>query len=100
MAERFSRITLRAHELPGYRAAVIACSRGDERELCERLLGLLASLEARALDADPATEFTFSPPPGGVRLAQRALEHLRAQPLRSRFQREPTARASLRRSHG
>ena len=45
MGERFTRITLRANELVGYRAAVIACSLAEERELCERLLGQIASLE-------------------------------------------------------
>ena len=89
MTERFPRITLRASELPGYRAAVIACSRDDEHELCERLLGQLASLEAQAFGADPSAEFSFVPPSGGLRLAQRALEHLRAAPLRRRFRREP-----------
>jgi hypothetical protein len=63
MAGTFWRITLRADELAGYRAAVIACSRYEERELCERLLGQLASLEAQALAADPDAELTFAPPP-------------------------------------
>ncbi len=89
MAGAFLRITLRADELAGYRAAVIACSRAEERELCERLLGQLASLETQALAAEPAAELTFAPPPGGSALAHRAVEHLRAQPLRRRFRREP-----------
>ena len=96
MIDRLPRITLSASELPGYRAAVIACSREHELELCERLLGQLASLEAQAFDADPDAELTFAPPAGGLRLAQRALEHLRAQPLRRRFKREPAR--SLRRA--
>ena len=101
MTERVLRITLHARELPGYRSAVIACSREDERDLCERLLGQLASLEAQAFDADPGAELTFVPPPGGARLAHRALEHLRAQPLRRRVRREPAPRPSLlRRGHG
>lgn len=95
MAQRFTRMTLRADELAGYRAAVIACSRADERDLCERLLGQLASLEAQALLADPATQFTFAPPPGGLALARRAVEHLRAKPLRRRFR--PERRVERRR---
>jgi hypothetical protein len=88
MGERFVRITLRAGELPGFRAAVIACSRDEERELCEWLLGQLASLEASALATEPGTEFTFAPPPGGAALAQRALKELRAKPLRRRQRRD------------
>jgi hypothetical protein len=88
MGERFMRITLRADELVGYRAAVIACAHAEERDLCERLLGQLASLEAQALSADPATMFTFAPPPGGAQLARRAVEQLRAKPLRRRFRRD------------
>jgi len=88
MGRRFGLITLQAHELAGYRAAVIACSRDEERELCERLLGLMASLEAKALDCEPDAELTFYPPPGGAELAQRAVENLRAQPLRQRFVRD------------
>jgi hypothetical protein len=88
MVARITRIDLRADELAGYRAAVIATSRGDERDLCERLLGQLASLETRALDADPGMRFSFAPSPGGADLAERALEHLHAKPLRRRFTRE------------
>jgi hypothetical protein len=84
MGERFRRITLRADELPPYRAAVIECALAQEHELCERLLGQLASLEAQAFDADPTHPFTFAPPPGGAQLARRALDHLRRQPLRRR----------------
>lgn len=88
MSERFSRITLRADELAGYRAAVIACAREEERELCERLLGQIASLEAQAAAADPAAKFTFAPPPGGAKLAHRAVDSLREKPLRRRVRRE------------
>jgi hypothetical protein len=84
MGKSFGRIILQAHELPGYRAAVIACSRDDERELCERLLGTLASLEAQAMDADPDSELEFYAPPGASALAQRAVDNLRARPLRRR----------------
>jgi hypothetical protein len=98
MADRFRRITLRADELTGYRAAVIGCSRVEERELCERLLGQIASLEAQALDADPATEFTFAPPRGGAQLARRAVEQLRAQPLRRRPPRPRARRSAFARS--
>lgn len=100
MDGRFSHITLRADELAGYRAAVIACSRADEPELCERLLGQLASLEAQALSVAPDTQFTFAPSGRALGLARRALEHLHAQPLRRRFTREPARRSALRRSHG
>jgi hypothetical protein len=96
MADRFSRITLRAGELPSFRAAVIACSGAGERDLCERLLGQLASLEAQALSAHPDDELTFAPPRGSIALAQRALEHLRAKPLRRRFVREPARRSAVR----
>jgi hypothetical protein len=98
--DRFGRITLRAQELPGYRAAVIACSRSDELELCERLLGQLASLEAQALYATPDVQLSFAAPPGGADLARRAVAHLRAQPLRRRFTRERAPRSALGRSHG
>jgi hypothetical protein len=100
VTQRLPRITLRVDELEGFRAAVIACSREDEHDLCERLLGQLASLEAQTFGADPDTELTFAPPSGGLRLAQRALEHLRAQPLRRRFRRDsaPRPRSLLRRS--
>ena len=98
MGKSFGRIILQAHELPGYRAAVIACSRDDERELCERLLGQIASLEAQALDSDPQAELTFTPPPGGGALARRAVEHLRARPLRRRrFVRPQRRSAAIRR---
>jgi hypothetical protein len=98
MAGAFSRITLRADELPGYRAAVIASSRYEERELCERLLGQLASLEAQALGADSAAELSFAPPPGGSALAHRAVQYLRAQPLRRRFTRAPATLTERRRA--
>jgi hypothetical protein len=98
MDGRFSRITLRASELVGYRAAVIACSLAEERELCERLLGQIASLESQALHGVADTELTFAPPVGGAELAQRALEHLRAQPLRRRFRREPATWTERRRT--
>ena len=88
MADRLTSITLRADELAGYRAAVIACSHGEDRELCERLLGQIASLETLAHAVPPETPFTFAPPPGGMRLARLAVEHLRKQPLRRRFVRE------------
>ena len=88
MADRFTSITLRADELAGYRAAVIACSHGEDRELCERLLGQIASLEALAYAVPPETPFTFAPPPGGMRLARLAVENLHKQPLRRRFVRE------------
>ena len=67
MDGKFSRITLRADELVGYRAAVIACSLAEERELCERLLGQIASLESQAVHGAPDAELTFAPPPGGAR---------------------------------
>jgi len=100
MAEKSTRIRLRADELVGYRAAVIACSPADARELCERLLGQLASLEAQAIGVPPDTELNFVPPAGGLQLARRALEHLRTQPLRRRFRREPATRTGRRRSRG
>ena len=98
MADRFTRITLRADELAGYRAAVIACSHGEDRELCERLLGQVASLEALARCVEPETPFTFVPPPGSVRLARMAVEHLHKQPLRRRFVREPATWTQRRRT--
>ena len=98
MSDRFSRITLRADELAAYRAAVIACSHGEDRELCERLLGQIASLEALAHAVGPDTPFTFAPPPGGVRLARLAVEHLHRQPLRRRFVREPATWTERRRA--
>lgn len=88
MAERFPRISLRADELASYRAAVIACVRSEEHDLCERLLGQLASLETQAHPAEPETEYTFAPPPAAAALAQRAVEHLREKPPRRRFRRE------------
>jgi len=97
MVARFGRITLRADELAGFRASVIACSQSDERALCERLLGQIASLEAQARLADPATPFTFAPPPGGADLARRAVEHLREKPLRRRFRREGEPRSAAQR---
>jgi hypothetical protein len=98
MGQGFPRITLRASELVGYRAAVIACSQPQERELCERLLGQIASLESQAVAGESDSELTFAPPAGGAALAQRALEHLRAQPLRRRFTREPATWTERRRS--
>jgi hypothetical protein len=98
MAERFSGITLRADELAAYRAAVIACSHGEDRELCERLLGQIASLETLARSVDPWTPFTFAPPPGGLPLARLAVEHLRRQPLLRRFTREPATWTTRRRT--
>jgi hypothetical protein len=63
-----------------------------------RLLGLLASLEAQALDADPDSELSFYAPPGASGLAHRAREHLRAQPLRRRFvRREQRSAVAARR---
>jgi hypothetical protein len=97
VAGRFARITLRADELAGYRAAVIACSGHDEREHCERLLGLLASLEVVALSLAPGADLTFVPPPGGLALARRALEHLRARPLRRRTRRPLRERSAAAR---
>jgi hypothetical protein len=98
MGQGYPQITLRASELVGYRAAVIACSRPDESGLCERLLGQIASLEAQSVADARDAELTFAPPAGGAMLAQRALEHLRAQPLRSRFTREPATWTERRRS--
>jgi hypothetical protein len=98
MANRFTRITLRADELAPYRAAVIACSYGEDSEACERLLGQLASLEALARCVEPETPFTFAPPPGGARLARAAVEHLHKQPLRRRFVREPATWTQRRRT--
>ena len=99
MGQGSLQITLQASELVGYRAAVIACSQQDERELCERLLGQIASLEAaQTVAGQRDTELTFAPPAGGAALAQRALEHLHAQPLRSRFRREPATWTERRRS--
>jgi hypothetical protein len=88
MAQRFARMTVRVDELAGFRAAIIASREPGEDEVCERLLGQLASLEARAIDADPGAELMFAPPPGGTALARRALEHLHARPLRRRIRRE------------
>jgi hypothetical protein len=98
MNEKFTRITLRANELVGYRAAVIACSLAEERVLCERLLGQIASLESQAVNGAHDTEVGFVPGAGAAGLAQRALEHLRAQPLRARFTREPATWTERRRT--
>ena len=38
-------LTVRASELARFRAAVIDCTRPEEQEACERLLGQLAFLE-------------------------------------------------------
>jgi hypothetical protein len=72
MAEHSPTITLRADDLPAFRSAVIACAHPAEREHCERLLGQLASLEARA----PAAMLEFIPGRTTAQLARRALEHL------------------------
>lgn len=92
------RITLRADELAGFRAAVIACSPADDREPCERLLGQIASLESQASMASPDSELTFAPPAGTEALARRALENLRAKPLARRFKREPASSTERRRA--
>ena len=89
---------MRADELAGYRAAVIACSHGEDRELCEKLLGQVASLEALAGSVPPDTPFTFAPPPATIGLARLAVEHLHKQPLRRRFVRERTPKPARRRS--
>jgi hypothetical protein len=47
---------------------------------------------------EPGTELTFAPPAGGAQLARRALEHLRTQPLRQRFRREPVSRSERHRT--
>ena len=83
---------MRADELAGLRAAVEACTPADELDAGERLLGQISSLEAGALDADGDAELTFRPAPGTEALAARALEHLRAKPLRRRAPRRPARR--------
>ena len=75
-SEASAMIALRAGELSAFRAAVIACALPHERERCERLLGQVASLEARA--DGHAAELRFAPSAGSVALARRALAHLRA----------------------
>ena len=45
MAAGAQLLTVRASELQRYRAAVIECTRPEERAACERLLGQLAFLE-------------------------------------------------------
>jgi hypothetical protein len=54
---------------------VISCARPEERDQCERLLGQLASLEARS--AGPTLEFV--PGPLSAPLARRAFARLRAE---------------------
>ena len=80
VAGRFGTLTLRADELPSFRAAVIACAAAEDRDACERLLGQIASLEGRS--AEPYDELAFSPPSGARDLAERALAELRVHPLR------------------
>ncbi len=74
MASTPTSIHLPADDLPAYRTWVISCARPEEREQCERLLGQLASLEARA---DGAT-LEFVPGRQSAPLAARALGRLRA----------------------
>jgi hypothetical protein len=74
MPESRYRIELDADELAAYPAAVIACARRGERRTAERLLGQVASLEARA---QPVRRLEFVPAAASAALASRALDHLR-----------------------
>jgi len=78
VAGRFGTLTLHAEELASFRAAVISCAEEEDRDACERLLGQISTLEARAHEGD---EVTFTAPPGSQDLANRALIHLRTKPL-------------------
>jgi hypothetical protein len=82
MADESATITLRFDELAAYRAAVIACALPEERERCERLLGQLASVEARA--AMPSARLQFAPGRRTAQLAHRALAMLRDERGRRR----------------
>jgi hypothetical protein len=75
MADPATSIQLPASDLSAYRTWVISCASPEEREQCERLLGQLASLEARATSAT----LEFVPGPRSAPLANRALAHLREE---------------------
>jgi hypothetical protein len=82
MADESATIALRGDELAAYRAAVVVCALPDERECCERLLGQLASVEAR--EAMPSARLEFAPGRRTARLAHRALAMLRDERVRRR----------------
>ena len=99
MAGAFSRITLRASELVGYRAAVIACSRPEERELCERLLGQIASLETQAVAGRARRRAHVRPAAGRLRRWRSGRWSTCARSrCGSRFRREPATWTERRRS--
>jgi len=70
-------IQLSVDELSAFRAAVIACAAHSERGTAERLLGQLASLEARGRQV---SRLQFVPAAPSAPLALRALAHLRGIP--------------------
>jgi hypothetical protein len=72
MADVTTTISLAAADLPAFRTAVVECIVPAEHERCERLLGQLASLEARATNA----MLRFVPAPGTHSLAFPALARL------------------------
>jgi hypothetical protein len=74
MADESATINLGIDEVAAYRAAVIACALPEERERCERLLGQLASVEARA--AIHSARLQFAPGRRTAQLAHRALSML------------------------
>ena len=77
-------LTVRASELARFRAAVIDCTRPEEQEACERLLGQLAFLETGPGGNRGADEVTFSAPPDSAELTRRALERMRTELFRRR----------------
>ena len=84
MAAGAQSLTVRASELARYRAAVIECTKPEERAACERLLGQLAFLETGPGGTTGAHEVTFSAPPDSAELAGRALERMRTELFRRR----------------
>jgi len=72
MTDDATTITLAPDDLSAFRAAVIACAGPADHERCERLLGQLASLEARANH----TMLRFIPSRETRTLARRAVAHL------------------------
>jgi hypothetical protein len=72
MAHDSRTITLRGDDIAAFRTSVIACAHPSEAEHCERLLGQLASLEARGT----AGTIRFVPGRRTAPLARRALAHL------------------------
>ena len=84
MAAGVDTLTVRASELPRFRAAVIECTRPEEQGACERLLGQLAFLETGPGGTTGAHEVIFSPPAGSSALARRALDRMRTELFRRR----------------